>query len=142
MEAFGGAIGSETQAKIGKFAAGRNSELTFDQFLQLLVPQASLSQIHTMTSWLPESSPTAFKPKLKRKLMSEYELTNFRRIFKKYDSDKDGRLEMWELREAMHYLKVENRLEAEERYREGVEFRAFLELVRPVHLAIPADLEG
>lgn len=140
MAAFQGAIGSETQAKIGKLAAGRNSELTFDQFLHLLVPQASSSQIHTMTSWLPQCSQAAFKPKLKRKFMSEYELTHFRRVFQKHDGDKDGRLEAWELREALQSLRLGNRGESEEM--EGVEFRAFLEMVRPAHLAIPADFEG
>jgi Ca2+-binding EF-hand superfamily protein len=138
MQAFEGAIGSETQAKIGKLASGRNSEITFDQFLQLLVPQASSSQIHTMTSWLPQSFPTAFKPKVKRQRMSEYELANFRRVFQKYDYDKDGKLEMWELREALDYLKMGERGEG----REAVGFREFLELVKPAHVEIPSDLEG
>ena len=142
MAAFEAAIGPETQERVGKMEGGRNSELTFDQFLHILVPHATTTQIQLMTSWLPQATPTAFKPKLKKKLMSEYELTNYRRLFQRNDSDQDGRLDLWELQEVLRKLHLDTRLEGNQRYSNGLNFREFLELVRPAHVEIPADVEG
>ena len=144
--AFDGVLRVETQAKLVKMSGDGDGTITFEQFLQLLVPQASHGQVLKMVSWVPKGSQSVFPRRIKAKVMSVYELTNYRRVFDKKDHNKDGRLDPWEIKDALKSLHLEGEprwasSEIDSKYREGIGFRDFLTLVKAPHVVLPQDLD-